>query len=249
MPISPLARSLQAFVYGITLPLRAGALILRSPALLAASAVPWLLSLALDIWVVHRMQQALSAWIESQLTGSLQWAAVVLGWIALFIAGVLAFSFIASVVALPVNDFLAELAEPRASPPLPSVGSISWTGRARLLSIDLFKTMCALSMSVVALFLSWVPVINLLGAALAFMLIAFQFLSYPQTRRGEGVLAGVRFLAAHFWASLGFGMSFGFLFAIPIVSSVALPLAVVGGTLLYARSRIPLPPPPANSAH
>lgn len=243
-----LARSLQAFVYGITLPLRAGSVILRSPALLAASAVPWLLSLALDIWVVHRLQQALSTWIEAQLSGSLQWAAVVLGWIALFVAGVLAFSFIASVIALPVNDFLAELTEPRANPPLPSTGSISWAGRARLLTIDLFKTVCALSMSVLALLLSWMPVVNLVGAVLAFMLIAFQFLSYPQTRRGEGVLAGVRFLALNFWSSLGFGMSFAFLFAIPIVSSFALPLAVVGGTLLYARSR-PLLPGPANSAH
>jgi uncharacterized protein involved in cysteine biosynthesis len=233
--IRPIARSAASFVFGLTLPFHAATLVLRSPALLAASLGPWLVSLALDVWVIHRMQEGLQGWIQGHLSGTLGWVAVALSWVALLIVGALAFTFIAGIVALPLNDYLAELTERRATPALASTGSISWTGRARLLSIDLFKTVCALCLSGLALILSWVPVLNLAGAMLAFLLVAFQFLSYPQTRRGQGLLAGALYLGHNFWACLGFGISFAFLFAIPLVSSLGLPLAVVAGTLLYAR--------------
>ncbi len=72
---------------------------------------------------------------------------------------------------------------------------------------------------------------------MTFLLVTFQFVSFPQTRRGEGVLDGIRFLGRNFWVSLGFGMSIAFLFALPLVSTLALPIAVVGGTLLYAHAR------------
>lgn len=229
-------RAAGSLIYGVTLPLRSVALIARHPALLAASLGPWLVSLALDIWVIHRMQEGLQGWIQGRLGPTLEWIAIALSWIALLIVGALAFTFIAGIVALPLNDYLAEMTERRATPPLASTGSISWTGRARLLSIDLFKTVCALSLSLLALLFSWVPILNLAGALLTFLLIAFQFLSYPQTRRGEGIWAGAAFLGRHFWACLGFGMAFAFLFAIPLVSSLALPVAVVAGTLLYARA-------------
>lgn len=248
----PLARILGSFAFGLSLPLRSGALVMRTPSLLAASLGPWLISLALDIWVVHQMQEGLQGWIQGRLSGTLEWIAVAISWIAVLIVGALAFSFIAGIAALPLNDYLAELTERRAIPALASTGSISWTGRARLISIDLFKTVCALSLSGLALILSWVPVLNLAGALLTFLLIAFQFLSYPQTRRGQSLLAGVLYLGRNFWSCLGFGISFAFLFALPLISSLALPLAVVAGTLLYARGAPAdelLALPPAKPAH
>jgi len=211
-------------------------LISRTPVLLGASIAPLLLSVGLDAWLIHRIQSSLARWIHDHASSHLEWIAQIFAWIALFIAGVLAFTFIAGIAALPFNDGLAELTETRATPPLAPIARVSWSGKARLLAIDLFKTLCALFMSFFALVFSWIPGLNLIGIVLAFLLISFQFLSYPQTRRGEGVREGVIFLFAHFWACLGFGMSFAFLFALPVVSSLALPLAVVGGTLLYARS-------------
>jgi uncharacterized protein involved in cysteine biosynthesis len=251
-----MVRSIRAFWFGLTLPIRAAGVIVRSPALLAASLVPWLLSVALDAWLIHRLQASLSDWVHGYVPGGWEWAARVIVWVVVFVAGVLAFSFIAGIAALPFNDWLAELTEPRAMPPLPPTGHKSWLARGQLLLIDLLKTLCALFLSIVALVLSWLPGVNVLGIGMAFLLVTFQFLSYPQTRRKEGLVAGFRFLFAHFWACLGFGMSFSFLFALPLVSSLALPLAVVAGTLLYAAAvaepprapgATPLPAPAARA--
>ena len=221
--------------FGLTLPLRAAALILRHPRLLGASLLPWLLSVGLDAWLIHRVQTGLGDWIHAHVPAGYAWAVTLILWVALVIAGVVAFTFIAGIVALPFNDWLAEQTESRATPPLPPTARTSWSGKARLLSIDLFKTLCALFFGMLGLALTWVPGLNLVGIVLEFLVIAFQFLSYPQTRRGEGAWAGAQFVVRHFWACLGFGVSFAFLFALPLISSLALPLAVVGGTLLYAR--------------
>jgi uncharacterized protein involved in cysteine biosynthesis len=240
--MEPVIRGSRSFIFGLTLPWRAASTIIRSPALLAASILPLALSVTLDAWLIHRMQQGLSEWIRSQTSGAIAWVALLLVWVALFIAGFLAFSLIAGIAALPFNDWLAELTESRASPPMPAAPKTGWLGKVKHLLIDLFKTLCALFLSVVALFFSWLPGLNLIGLGLAFLLIAFQFLSYPQTRRGMGALDGARFIARHPWSCLGFGISFAFLFALPLISSLALPLAVVGGTLLFARDQ-------ANPAH
>jgi uncharacterized protein involved in cysteine biosynthesis len=233
-------------LFGLTLPVRSASVIARHKTLCLASLGPWLLSLALDIWVVHRMQQGLGGWIRGQLSGTFEWIAIALSWVALIIVGALAFTFIAGIVALPFNDWLAEMTETRATPPLEPVQGLTWRFRARCLAIDLGKTVCALGLSAIALVFSWVPVLNLLGAALTFLLISFQFVSYPQTRRGQGMKEGARFVGRNLWACLGFGASFALLFAIPLVSSLALPLAVVGGTLLYARASARVPAIPAH---
>ena len=71
---------------------------------------------------------------------------------------------------------------------------------------------------------------------LALLLLTFQYVSYPQTRRGENLGTSLAFLGRHFWACLGWGASMTVLFMIPLLSAFMLPIAVVGGTLLYARS-------------
>ncbi len=98
------------------------------------------------------------------------------------------------------------------------------------------KAVAATCVTIMALIFSWIPVLNLFAFALAFLLITFQYISYPQTRRGIGFREGARFLRLHPFACLGFGLSVSFLFAIPVVSAFVLPVAVVGGTLLVARA-------------
>jgi uncharacterized protein involved in cysteine biosynthesis len=66
--------------------------------------------------------------------------------------------------------------------------------------------------------------------------VCFQYTSYPQTRRQERLGHGVWFLLRHAWACSGFGATITLLYAVPFVSSLALPVAVVGGTLLVARA-------------
>ena len=56
------------------------------------------------------------------------------------------------------------------------------------------------------------------GVAAAYLL-CFQYLSYPQARRGLGIFKSIAFLFKFPFACLGFGGAVSLLFAIPLISS------------------------------
>jgi uncharacterized protein involved in cysteine biosynthesis len=235
---------ISSFIFGFTLPLRAAGLIASSPQLVFWSALPVGLTLILETLALWKLgaaaQVAVTGFLASRgLTadGTLAWVAAALATLVLVVAGALVFSATASILAAPFNDFLAEKTEPRATPPLAPVPSQGLGWRARLLMIDVFKSLCGASLSALAILLSWLPLINVLSFAVAFAVVCFQFISFPQTRRGEGVGDGIRFILRHPASCLGFGAACSILFAIPFASCFFVPWAVVGGTLLYAKAR------------
>ena len=235
-----------SLIYGITLPIAAARLICSRKRLLLWSALPIAITLALSVWGIAFVKAKLVAlglhWLAGHGYAADSFAAkaaVVFLQIVLFVLAAVTFSFFAGVVASPFNDFLAESTEPLADPPLPPAPA-DFRGKVRAFFIDVVKTAAVTAIQIglvlVGVVAFWLPGLNLIPFAAAFWLLAFQFVSYPQTRRGEGFRESARFLGRHLFATLGFGAAIGFLFAIPIVSSFALPLAVVGGTLLYARA-------------
>lgn len=241
---------IRSLLYGLTLPLRALRLIVSQRSLLAWSLFPLVLTLALSIWGVSWVKSELMAYGIHWLAGlgyspeslTVQ-AALIFLQIVLFALAAISFSFFATLFASPFNDFLSEATEPHCAPTLPKLppeaSRLRW--KIRAVWIDIVKSFLVTTLQLIligiGLLASWIPGLNLIPFLLAFSLLTFQFVSYPQTRRGEDFRQSIRFLSRHSFASLGFGLSFGSLFAIPFVSAFALPLAVVGGTLLYARSK------------
>jgi CysZ protein len=232
---------MRSFWFGLTLPFTALCLIVSKPVLLFWSALPVALTLTLYAFVIVRAQHLARLALEHRFEswgwdahGWGAWLVSVFASVLLLLVSAFTFSAIASVVASPFNDFLAERAE--RFTPLPKVTSKGAGAKARLILIDLAKTLAAAVATVFALVLSWVPGLNIVAFAVAFLLIAFQYISYPQTRRGIGIGGGVKFLLLHPLACVGFGAALGALFAVPIVSSLSIPLAVVGGTLLVGRA-------------
>jgi uncharacterized protein involved in cysteine biosynthesis len=234
---------IRSFFAGVFLPRDAALLIWRTPALWAWSAIPILLTLLLtvfgvvwaDAWVAERLMQMLaSAGLDSNpwLTGIAVWSAR----IVLILVGAVLLSTTGSIVASPFNDFLAEETEKHVTPPLPPAPSPDWRGRVKLLILDLGKNIAIGILTVIVLLASWIPGVNFFAFAAAMWLLTFQFTSFPQTRRGETLGDGFRFLGRHPCACLGFGVSLSFLFAIPVMSAFVIPLAVVGGTMLVARA-------------
>jgi CysZ protein len=143
---------------------------------------------------------------------------------------------VSTIVAAPLNDTLAARTERHAVPPLPPPPRDRPGGQLRLIWIDLVKTIAATVVGFAAMALALVPVVNAGCVVAVCLLVCFQYISYPQTRRHVGLVSGARFLVRHAWACTGFGAAVSALFAIPILQSLALPLAVVGGTLLVARA-------------
>ena len=237
---------INSLIFGLTLPFQAGTLILRRPALLGWSILPIAVTLGLYTWIIHALNVALQTWMQAHFLAwhwnPSGWGAVIFSGflhILLILVAAISFSFVASIAASPFNDFLAEAAEKWGSPPLAPVQDRTILIKARLIMIDAGKSLAATIAGLAALLLAWVPLVNAVTFLLTFLLISFQYISYPQTRRSQGLGDGVRFLWDHPFACAGFGATMALLFSIPIVSSLSLPLAVVGGTLLVARAQAP----------
>lgn len=199
-----------------------------------------MITTALSVFILYRFQDAAQA---AMLRYFEVWGVPQEGWmslvatvairILLFIGGALTFSFAATIIASPFNDFLAEAAESQLARPLPPATVTGWRVKARLLAIDGAKALATLAFGILALLLSWVPVLNVIAFAMTFTLLAFQFLSYPQTRRGIGLNRSLKFVGRNWPAVLGFGAAQMFLFSIPFLSAFFLPVAVVAGTVLF----------------
>ncbi len=224
-----------SFSAGFSLPRSALRLILRNRGLLLWSILPIAVTSTLYLYGITRLH----GWIKTQIASSGNFnSGLLLGVFEVLLIGVcaLTFSTVAGIVASPFNDFLAEESEKFAVPPLSPAPRLGWLGKSRLLLIDLGKCAVAGTFALLALATSWVPGVGLISIGIAIFLLVFQFISFPQTRRGMTWKDGIRFLARHPYASLGFGSSISILFSIPLVSAWVIPLAVVGGTLLVARA-------------
>ncbi len=238
-----IARRIQSFTYGLKLPFQALRLILSQKKLLFFSLLPVLLTIVVYIYVILSLQEwatdQIRLLIESFGWSPEHWSAwffIVLSQLIIFIVSALTFAFISSIIASPFNDMLAEKSERHAFPTLPAIQSSGLRNQLRIILIDLVKTLISAIAAFFALIFSWIPIINIFTFLLAFLLICFQYTSYPQTRRNIGVRQGAKFLWTHLYACAGFGATISFLYAMPFVSIIALPTAVVGGTLLVARA-------------
>lgn len=234
---------LRSFWYGMTLPYRALRLILGSRGLLLLSILPIAITVLIYTYLIiafqAKVRNALQSYVVSLGFGSESLFSWIIspGITLLFVLlSILTFAFLCSIVALPFNDFLAEKTERFATPSLPEVKDRSFLRSVRNIGIDLIKTSGSMALGLFALLLCWVPVVNILCVIVGVLMICFQYTSYPQTRRGIGFCEGLRFLKDHRFACAGFGTVLAFLFALPIVSWVVLPVAVVGGTLLVGRA-------------
>ena len=232
----------ESLLFGLTLPLRATRAIATRPRLLVLSALPVALTLALYYFGIARaidwVHLALSAKLATLGLAPGGWAAWFLllpAKIALWVAGALTFSLASAVIASPFSESLSAEAEryARLSPPR---GPGGFRAHMRQLRADLTRTAFAAAVALPAILLSWVPVLNIALFVLACLLVSFQYVSYPQVRRSETIARSLLFLYHRFYAAIGFGLALNFLLALPVVGGLVIPLAVVGGTLLYAKS-------------
>jgi CysZ protein len=242
-PVAPLASKMNSFWFGLTLPWMSLKIILKSPKLILLSIIPVLITIVIYVYLFNSIE----AFIQPKLIDALShwgispthWFAKILNFLSkvvIFIIGAFTFSFAASIAACPFNDFLAEEAETFIHPRLPTLPNPSLLFRIKLVLIDLCKTFFAIFVSCVIFVFSFVPGVNFGCAILGFLMIAFQFLSYPHTRRGSGIRGDLAFLFDNFFVCLGFGMISTILLSIPLLSCFLFPVSVVGGTLLFGQT-------------
>ena len=140
-------------------------------------------------------------------------------------------TFLNTLFASPLNDILAEKTETILG--IKDVPHWSIGRFFRVFWLDFRKTLITLFVGVIFGLGMLVPVANTLFFFGLALLNCFTFITYPQSRREHGILESLQWIRNHFWLSLGFGITTLILFSIPLVDFFALPISVVGGTLLF----------------
>jgi uncharacterized protein involved in cysteine biosynthesis len=236
------ARS-RSFLFGLLLPLNAARLVLQSRKLLFWSIFPILLTALVYFYFIREAQN----WAHESINNLFMswgiaegswifWFLKAMEWIILLILAAVTFSISSSIVAAPFNDVLAEKTEPLATPPLQPVPGGGFSQTLRVIWIDFMKSLVAGLVFIGVLITLLIPFVNILGAMVGLLVVSFQYVNYPQSRRGMGVKSSAQFLWQFLYANLGFGLAMSFLLGLPVISALFLPLGVVGGTLLYARA-------------
>jgi CysZ protein len=232
-----LALKFNSFVRGFTTPVRALQAIFENPRLIFLSLFPILMTLvvaAICIYAILTGAFSLgTAWFQS-IAGT--YAGVASGIFA-FIVGIFSFylmfhtiGILLSLLSSPFNDWLSEETERSVGR---KVTPLNFWILIRVFFLDLLKTAATLSFSVVLWIMALIPGLGLI-APLGFALITtLTFISYPQSRRNFGLIECFIWVKRNLAASLGFGLATMLMFGIPVVNVFALPLAVVGGTLLF----------------
>jgi len=238
-------------VQGFIIPIRAAGLILRSRALFVLSIIPLLISALIYFllyqFVLKGIKEVFIAEVSkvigyipgisdyiSQLQSisgiGLNLAVEILFWvISLFM-----FAITANLVALPFNDYLAEIAEPLVEPKIEPCRVQGFGQRLKLIFIDLFKNLFSIVVLIFCLLVSLIPFVNILAFIISSLLFTFQYLSYPQTRRAMGLGRSIAQMLKFFALSFGFGTALMASYGVPPLIIFMPAISSVGGTILFA---------------
>jgi CysZ protein len=209
---------------------------------------PWVLLPAL-LTLVVTLGGAVFAWHyvalvahrhagDSSIAGALFWLLAVL---AVGACAYLLYVACCLVATAPFAGLLSERTETAATGvPLPPAGlghalRLSLRGAAHaLIGVTLYLAITAPLFVLHWLVPPLAPLCWVASLVQTTLFFAFDGFNEPLHRRGRGFVDKWRFIRGHLAESLGFGFVVALLMAVPLVSVLVAPLAVVGGTLLHA---------------
>lgn len=235
---STLASRFDSLVAGAITPFRAMRLISKNPALWRLSIAPIILSAFLLASLLGLALFLLKIFAHSSIFAALSdYSGIVFAILAtLAIIGLSLIAggfmtFFISLISSPLNDLLAEKTEVTLE--VKQVAHWNAGRFLRTLWIDLRKTVIAILAWVVFSLGLLIPIANAIFFCGLALLNTFTYITYPQSRREQGLGESLQWIIRHPWKSLGFGLTTSLLFSIPLVNLIALPVSVVGGTLLF----------------
>ncbi|MBS1958676.1 MAG: EI24 domain-containing protein [Bdellovibrionales bacterium] len=234
------------FLKGIVTPIRAVGVIFSSPKLLTLSALPILTTCVVLAVVFYALMAGLWSYVAAHFTGyfaqyqsGLMVAFAAVAGIMFIYVAINSVAILISFFSSPFNDILAEATE--RSMGVPEVPGFT-VGRAlRILALDFRKTLLALILSLSLSLGLLIPFVGILAFLAIALLNTFTFVTYPQSRRLFGVRSSFKWVLRNVPLSMGFGLTTTFLFSIPVINIFALPISVVGGTLLFLESTPGIP--------
>lgn len=231
---------------GLVAPLKALGFVVSHPRLWWLTFTPFLINLglfALFFWFTYTR---FDAWVRSLLPMGEGWwwqllfyLLIILLVLLLLIVEVYLFAVLGRIVAAPFLELLTRKVEALAVPKadhLPEIGFLKSTWRVVVQESK--RVLIYLSVMIPLLLLNFIPGLgSLLYASLAWLVTSFflagEFLDYPLERRGYSLSEKMRYTKKLGLTGIAFGASVFVLGLVPILNLALLPLAAVGGTLLF----------------
>jgi CysZ protein len=221
------------FLRGVRHGLAGIALVVTQPRLRPLVALPFVIALALFIGIFAAVIKLIG----------LAWA------LAVPVLGLFLFLPVASLVAAPFNEAIAETVEQlrtgREPPPFSAARLLAELGRTIVHEARKIARWLLLSAIVLALSL-FVPVVGMViglvgGAYVAARFAAYDALDATLSRWGYGYAEKTAFFRKRRALCLGLGAVVAALLLVPVVNAMAMPLGAAGGAVL-ATTAVPAPP-------
>ena len=227
------------FAYGFSTPARVLALSIEHPKLILLSLLPVIMTLIVISISIYSLLAGVWHYSSEYFMNGLSAYASGLSHLLVLIVGAILLYFIfhtlnlfTSLIASPFNDIWAEATEEATGAVRIKLGFFNLL---RVFALDLRKTVLSVFALLGFALLSFVPLLGLFSL-LGFSLIqTFTFVTYPQSRRQHGIRESISWISKNWAVSLGFGIVTLLLFGVPVINLFALPLSVIGGTLIFLK--------------
>jgi len=241
-------KSRPGFFSGLFTPWRGFRFLATHPRLLSYALLPLIINTVLFVIFFLISFKYFSHWLEALLPQGQAWYWVILTYLltvvlALLLLLVIVFTFAAAanILASPFNDALSARTEALAAgqlsdTPFSFIGLFKEIGRT--IVEELKKIAFYLAAAAVLLLLNLVPVVGQALYGLLFMLLTIawlglSFLDYALARHGYRLGQKLNLVRRNFRPVFGFGLGVFAGLLIPVFNLFFIPVAVVGGTLLY----------------
>lgn len=238
-----MVRSVAGFGSGVADALRGGRMILGTPKLWPLVIIPFAFTLVAFVGVFGAAFALRDRWLDLlPSSGALRAIVGVLAHLALLVVSYFAFLPLASLIAAPFNETIAEtveqLATGREPPPFSPARLLGDLGRAIVHELRKLVRYLLLALGVLlaSLLPAIGPVIGLVGGGyLAARFAAYDALDATLSRWGWPYARKTAFIRGRRAACLGLGAVVAGLLVVPFVNALAMPVGAAGGALLAVR--------------
>ena len=219
-----------------TWPLGAVPVLLAVVAIVGLIALSWLGVAVLFAWVTRLAQSLAGHGAAPSTVSAIAVGIAIVAGSLVSLLGVLAFAEFVKAIGQPFWQVMCDRLEQKLGIPPPPSAEGGFTRVMKATRDTIIVVAIYLAIALPILVFGFVPVVGqtvipAVEALLAAWLIAVELTQIPLERRGLTVLARHRFLRAHQAETLGFGLASLLLFLIPGANVIAVPGAVIGGTL------------------
>jgi CysZ protein len=227
-----------------------GAKLLWHPRIRWLVLVPLLINILLFTVLTAAAGQWLGGWLDAMVSAVPDWLHWLV-WIVWLLFSILAlvvyalsFTLVANLIGSPFYGLLAErVIILQGLGPAAGAGSalkVAWQSFTRQLQLLAYFVPRTIGVGLLTLVVSFVPVLNLLAPAIAACWaawsLAIQYLDYAADVDTVPFRQLIDRAGHNRWSAMGFGFAALGASAIPLFNLLALPAAVVAGTLLWCRT-------------